>query len=412
MKYETPIWLQKGRALRQYPWQDGDVRTEVCVIGGGVTGALCALLMTQQGRAVTLLSRSPIGRGATSRQLPVSLCDSGINLRTLVRRCGRETAMKTMQLAMRAADELEQLCSGFVGGAGFSRRDSVIYAASETDADQLHRDYHEYRREGFECMEMNRSAFGSAFAFPAYGALVMADGAVEVDPYLLAQQAASHAADNGAVIFENTCADRISSGSDGRVTVSTSTCRTVTADCVVIAAGAACAEILTGIAPGRSRYIAASRPLRAFHGWPGRCAVRSYAEPDIVCATTPDERLIISSAASAGAESRERFRGALRLSGSNERRYGELEAAAQYMFPETGLSSFESGWTLRGIRTIDGLPVVGRTRSHPGCIFAVSGGEGGVLSSAMLARVVCEEAAGLEPEEIRLFTPGRRRLAG
>ena len=412
MTYDTPIWLQKGRALRQYPWQDGNLRTQVCVIGGGVTGTLCALRLVQEGYSVALISRKPIGLGATSRLLPSSMCDCGVNLRTFMRRTSRDTALHTLRLMQRAADELEQLCRELPAGTGFSRRDSVIYASSEADADQLHRDVSEYRQAGMECLEMNRSAFGSAFAFPVQGALVMPNGAVECNPYMLAQLAAACAADLGAVIFENTCAERISSDSDGQVTINTSTHRTIIADQAVIAAGASSSEILTGISAGRIRYISASRPLRAFHGWPGRCVIRSYGEPGIICASSPDDRLVISSTASGGADSRERLRDVLHISSSHERRYRELEAAAQYLFPAAGVSVFDSGWTLRGIRTADGLPIVGRTRSHPGCIFAASGGEGGVLMSALTARIVCEEAAGREPEEIRLFTPGRRRLAG
>lgn len=412
MIYDEPIWTQKGRALRQYPWMDGNVRTQACVIGGGLTGTLCALRLAREGAQVTLLTQRPIGHGLTSRMLPVSLCDCGRSPRAFARRAGRDATARMLRLTQQAADDLEDICRDFSGGAGFARRDCVIYAAGETDADQLRRDCEEYLRAGVELLEMNRSAFGSAFAFPAHGAVVLPNGAVEADPYLLAQYAAAHAADMGAIIFENTKAERISSLPDGGVSVFTSTRRTVTADCVVIAAGASCSEILTGMTAGRTRYIAASRPVRSFCGWPGRCAIRSYSEPDIICASSPDGRLVISSAASPGADSRERLRDALRLPAAGHRRYTELEDAARYLFPEAGVSKFDAGWTIRGARTADGLPIVGRTRSHPGCVFAVSGGEEGALASTLLSRVAVDEALGREPEEIRLFTPGRRRLAG
>lgn len=412
MDRDIPVWLQKGRALRQYPWQDGDVRTEVCVIGGGVTGTLCALRLVREGRSVVLLTQHPIGRGMTSQLMPASLCDGGQNLRVFARRVGRETVFELLRLSFQAADELEVLCGEFCGEAGFARRDSIVYADSDADADQLHRDCAEYRREGFDCIEMNRAAFGSAFAFPACGAMVMGGGAVEIDPYLLAQHAAALAADEGAIIFENTRAERISTGEADKMTVTTSTHRTVTADRVVIAAGGACGEILAGIVPGHTRYIAASRPVRAFDGWPGRCVVRSYGQPGIICCSSPDERLVISSTASASDSNRERLRGALHIPSPTHRRYAELEEAARYLFPGVGASRFDSEWTLRGIRTTDGLPIVGRTRAQPGCIFAASGGDGGVLTSVLLSRVVVDVAADREPEELRIFSPGRRRLAG
>ena len=97
---------------------------------------------------------------------------------------------------------------------------------------------------------------------------------------------------------------------------------------------------------------------------------------------------------------------------SGQRHYAELEAAAQYLFPEVGAGKYDAAWTLKGIRTADGLPVVGLSRSHPGCIFAVSGGESGVLSSVLLSRICTQIVAGQEPEELRILSPGRRRLAG
>jgi len=409
---DVPVWLSRGRALKQYPWMDGDVSADVCVIGGGVTGTLCALRLIREGKSVVLLTRSPIGHGATSLLMPCSLCDCGQNLRALSRRVGRENAVHLLQLTRQAADELEQLCSELPTGAGFSLRDCVVYADSDTDADQLRREYGEYRRAGFDCTSMDRGAFGSAFAFPAAGALVMHGGAVELDPCMLAQLAAAQASDMGAIIFENTKAERISAESGGRVSVFTSTHRRVSAGRVVIAAGSSCAELLGGISAGRTRYIAASRPVRAFHGWPGRCVLRSTGQPNVLCSTSPDDRVFISCEASAAADSRDRLRGALHIPAAHSRRFGELEAAAKYLFPETGVMRRESGWTLRTLRTADGLPVAGTVQGQPGCLFAFSGGEGGVLLSVLISRLVSDELCGRQPTELGMFSPHRRRLAG
>lgn len=409
---DVPVWVQRGRALRQYPWMDGDVSTDVCVIGGGVTGALCALRLIREGLSVVLVTRSPVGRGVTSLLMPCSLCDCGQGLRALSRRIGRESAVRLLQLTGQAARELELLCSDLPGGVGFALRDCVIYADSDTEADQLRREYGEYRRAGFDCTALDRGAFGSAFAFPAAGALVIKDGAVELDPYMLAQQAAAQAADTGAIIFENTKAERISTGADGRVIVHTSTHRRVSAGRVVIAAGSACGELLGGIGHGRTRYIAASRPVKAFRGWPGRCVVRSSGQPGIICSTSPDDRVFVSCEASAASDGTQRLRGALHIPSAHAKRYEELEAAAQYLFPETGVRGYEAGWAFRAIRTADGLPIVGTAQGQPGCLFAVSGGEGGVLLSAMISRLAAEELCGREPREMDMFSPQRRRLAG
>jgi len=409
---DVPVWVQRGRALRQYPWMDGDVSADVCVIGGGVTGALCALRLIREGRSVVLITRSPVGRGMTSLLMPCSLCDCGQGLRALSRRIGREAAVRLLQLTGQAAQELRQLCSELPGGSGFALRDCVVYADSDTEADQLRREYGEYRRAGFDCSALDRAAFGSAFAFPAAGALVIRDGAAELDPYMLAQLAAAQAADCGAIIFENTKAERIAAGEDGRVNVYTSTHRRISAGKAVIAAGRACGELLGGITRGRTRYITASRPVKAFRGWPGRCVVRSEGQPGLICATSPDDRVFVSCEASAADDGTQRLRGALHIPAAHAKRYGELEAAAQYLFPETGIRGYEAGWFYRTLRTADGLPVVGTVQGQPGCLFAVSGGEGGVLLSVLISRLIADELCGRQHRETEMFSPGRRRLAG
>lgn len=412
MNKETPIGVQSGRALRQYPWMDGNVKADVCIIGGGVTGALCALRLTREGRSVVLLTRRPVGYGTTAQLMPCSMCDCGQELRTLSRRTGRDGAVRLLELTRDAADELEELCAGLNGGIGFARRDCVVYAGSDTDAERLRREYAEYRRAGFDCVGMDRGAFGSAFAFPAPAALLVSGGAVELDAYMLAQHAAAAAEDEGAIIFENTRAQRISTEKNGRVTVYTSTHRRVDAGCVVVAAGSSCAEMLEGMTWGRTRYVAASRPLHSFRGWPGRCVMRSLGEPGLICCTSPDDRVYISSEASPADQGRERLRGALHLPSVNEKRYKELEDAARYLFPESGIQKFEAGWTLRTLRTADGLPVAGSVTGQPGCLFAVSGGEGGVLLSVMLSRMISDLLCGKGSQDMTLFSPERRRLAG
>jgi len=404
--------LQRGRALRQYPWMDGDIKTDVCVIGGGVTGVLCALRLIEAGRSVVLLSRSPVGYGATSRLMPCSLCDCGQELRVLYRKMGRDSALRLLELTRDAADELEELCAQLSGTVGFARRDCVVYASSDTEAERLRRDYTEYRRSGFACIGMDRGAFAGAFAFPAAGALMISGGAVELDPYELTQHAAARAWEAGAVIFENTSAERISPMEKGGVKIYTSTHRQVTAGCAVIAAGAACAELTGGIALGRTRYIAACPAAQGFRGWPGRCVVRSAGEPGIICSSSPDGRVYISSEASPAADGRERLRGALHMPSASEKRSKELEDAARYLFPETGIKKYDAGWSFRGLRTADGLPVVGSPQGQAGCLMAVSGGEGGVLLSALLSRMIAEELCGRESRDMAMFSPTRRRLAG
>ncbi|HJL17614.1 MAG TPA: FAD-dependent oxidoreductase [Sandaracinaceae bacterium LLY-WYZ-13_1] len=58
------IW-QGDAPIPEGPPLEGDVETDVCVIGGGLTGLTAALSIAREGRRVVLLERHRIGGGVT-----------------------------------------------------------------------------------------------------------------------------------------------------------------------------------------------------------------------------------------------------------------------------------------------------------------------------------------------------------
>ena len=64
----APTWYE-ARALTRPAWPalDGDVRADVCVIGGGYTGLSCALHLAERGYDTLLLEARRIGNGASGR---------------------------------------------------------------------------------------------------------------------------------------------------------------------------------------------------------------------------------------------------------------------------------------------------------------------------------------------------------
>src|SRR5262245_26120486 len=64
MDSTEPIWSAQMPAL---PPLSGDVRTDVCVVGAGVTGLTTAYLLALLGRSVIVLEQEGIGAGETGR---------------------------------------------------------------------------------------------------------------------------------------------------------------------------------------------------------------------------------------------------------------------------------------------------------------------------------------------------------
>lgn len=67
-----PLWTSINRVPAVYPWMYQDESCEVCVVGGGITGALCALQFAKAGMDTVLLAGGPIGYGGTCQSAGLS----------------------------------------------------------------------------------------------------------------------------------------------------------------------------------------------------------------------------------------------------------------------------------------------------------------------------------------------------
>src|SRR6476661_8629133 len=58
---------QASELSTQLPSLDADLQTDVCIVGGGISGMTTAYLLAGEGRSVVVLNDGPIGGGETGR---------------------------------------------------------------------------------------------------------------------------------------------------------------------------------------------------------------------------------------------------------------------------------------------------------------------------------------------------------
>jgi glycerol-3-phosphate dehydrogenase len=66
MRASGPVWREQSRAPR-YPQISHDLKVDVAVVGGGITGFTSALLLARAGKSVALLEGRTIASGVTER---------------------------------------------------------------------------------------------------------------------------------------------------------------------------------------------------------------------------------------------------------------------------------------------------------------------------------------------------------
>ncbi len=401
-----PLWTYVNDVPRQYPWLSEEIDCSVCVIGGGLTGALCALRLAQSGEAVVLLTARHAGFASTSDSAPCVSFDFGHRIVDLKRRIGTDNALTLFELGSQAIDMLEALCGELDGDFGFRRCDSLLYTNDERELDLFNREYLMRKHNGFDCSFINRTAARDIFSFPVAGGIISKGLAAYFDPYRLTHLCLEKAAQLGAKIYENTKVEQLDS--HGRsVIINTDTRQTVYADKCVIAVGNVFSEILNVPAHTITGFYSVSAPVSSYPGWTGKCVVRTWAQPGVTISPTPDNRVYCGGLETSALDENGKLYGVLNLPSLSAKRFEELEGTVRCHFPSIDISSFEINRAARCTVTQDGLPIIGTDPDHDKCFFACCTGSDSALFSVLASEFLNPGLCGNFSEEAFLFSPMR-----
>lgn len=96
--YRASVSIELGACLPL----EGEVRADVCVIGGGITGCSAALHLAERGYSVVLLEAGEIGHGASGRSGGQILPGLGTDILTVEKALGRERAREIWEMSREA----------------------------------------------------------------------------------------------------------------------------------------------------------------------------------------------------------------------------------------------------------------------------------------------------------------------
>ncbi len=258
-----PSWYAATRVpAPDRPPLSGDVRADLCVIGGGYTGLAAALFAARRGLSVVLVEAGRTGFGASGRNGGQVGTGQRLDQDDLERRFGNETARRLWAMAEDAKALVRDLCAGMPGTdwrpgivsacrTAAEARDARGYAA------RLARDY------GYDRIEpLDRADIAALLGTDVHAGGVVDRGAGHIHPLNFALGLAAAAEAAGARLHENTRALRIGRGTP--VTVDCAGGARVTADRLVFAAGGYHGDLLPEVGARVmpiNNFIVATEPL-------------------------------------------------------------------------------------------------------------------------------------------------------
>jgi glycine/D-amino acid oxidase-like deaminating enzyme len=126
--FMNSLWSDTAALPRREPLTE-DLHTDVLVIGGGITGLLCAWQLQQAGISCVLVEADTICGGITKNTTAKITAQHGLLYSQLLRKFDAETAKKYLHANEQALREYQTLCQGI--DCDFETKDAYVYSLND-----------------------------------------------------------------------------------------------------------------------------------------------------------------------------------------------------------------------------------------------------------------------------------------
>ena len=128
----SPVW-QTDVEAPHFPTLNTDLRVDVLVVGGGITGVTAALMLKRAGRTVALIERGEIGGGETGHTTAHITYVTDTRLTELVKRFGRDHAQAAWDAGHFAMEQIADIVASEGIICDLQRVPGYLVAADHAD---------------------------------------------------------------------------------------------------------------------------------------------------------------------------------------------------------------------------------------------------------------------------------------
>lgn len=139
MEANGSLWSATSSALR-FERLGGDLRVEIAIVGGGITGLTAAALLAREGRRVALLEARRVGSGVTHRSTAHATEAVDARYHSIEPHFGKEGARLVAESSRAAIEQMARFAERF--DCGFVRRPGYLFTERDRDLALL-RDEHD-----------------------------------------------------------------------------------------------------------------------------------------------------------------------------------------------------------------------------------------------------------------------------
>ncbi|HET9824513.1 MAG TPA: FAD-dependent oxidoreductase, partial [Chitinophagaceae bacterium] len=197
-----PYWLIKSGLPYHYPKLLKNAKCQVLIIGGGISGAITAYMLTIAGFECMLVDARSIGLGSTCASTSLLQYELDIPLHRLKKKVGEQKAIRAYQLCGEAVDKLIDLMTD-IGVRQFDSRPSLYFSQHASQRQLMKKEYLARKQAGFKVEMLDHGQLESSFNLTAAVGILSAKGATN-NAYGLTHALLQHCVQKGSNVLERT----------------------------------------------------------------------------------------------------------------------------------------------------------------------------------------------------------------
>ena len=354
-----------------YPELEKDISTDVLIIGGGMTGLLCAKELKDKGIDCVVAEGKTIGGGVSCRTTAVVSAQHDILYSDIVKKYGDETALLYLTSNLRGVNRIKQLAEKYL--CDYEEIPTVLF--SRNNAAKMREEVYTLRRFGFN------ARFASTIPLP-----IECEGGVafpnqgQMHPMKLMQNLA-----RDLTVYENTFVTKIKNN-----TAYTDRAK-IKANKIIIATHF----------PFINKY--------------GLFSLKLYQKRSYVIALKNCPKICGSYTDNSTSDLYFRSHKNMLLVGGGDHRTGKTKGGYEVLrefireaFPD---AIEEYAWSTQDCMSLDGMPYIGRySPSLPNVYVATGYNEWGMTPSAVAAELLCDLIMNNESKYEKIYSPARSML--
>ncbi|WP_118195963.1 NAD(P)/FAD-dependent oxidoreductase [Albibacterium indicum] len=393
-----PFWLVKNGLIQSYPSLKEDLKAEVLIVGGGITGSLIAHQCIADGYNTVLIDKREIAHGSTSATTSMLQYEIDVPLYKLIDLIGENNAVKSYKACYNSIDRLEKIVREIDSTCGFKKKESLYFAASKKDSKWLYEEFEARKKYGLEVSWLTDADIRDRYRIQKTYGGILSKQAASIDAFQFTHDILKYNADKGLRIFDKTDLTAIRYA-DNRVYAEVESKQVIEAQKIIYCTGYETTNLIEeNFVDLFNTYAIVGEQNEDDQSDLNETLFWNTASPYIYMRTTDDNRLLI------GGED-EKF-GKVTNGRLIEKKSEKLKKYINKHLPHYDFT-IDFSWAGRFGETKDGNPYIGEHKDFPNSIFVLGFGGNGITFSVIGMDIVSKLLKNQTHELVNIYRFGR-----